>query len=47
LCPGRHRPRRAVTTIAYAILIGAGVLVCAALLGLLTLALLVFLLSAP
>jgi hypothetical protein len=45
--PGRHRQRPITVTIAYTLLIGAGVLVCAGLLGLLTLALFEFMLSTP
>jgi hypothetical protein len=45
--PGRHRQRPITTTIAYTLLAGLGVLICAGLLGLLTLALFVFLLSTP
>ena len=43
--PGRHRQRPITTTIAYTLLIGLGVLACAGLLGLLTLALFEFMLS--
>jgi hypothetical protein len=45
--PGRHRQHRAITTLAHALLIGLGVLACAALLGALTFTVIIFMLTTP